>query len=134
MKFGEFVLCVTVGGILSVNAYIAMRAERQAKATEQRIDGELLQCRSALTRTLREKLAAENAVKNVDYFLWEVHEVNIQHDPRDPRQDSQLPALCAQLGDHSVLGSGTELGAYSLWSDATGHQKLGCRYTRRKPE
>lgn len=67
-----------------------------------------------------------------EYVLWEVHEVSIRHNARDPRQDGELPALCHSIGDASALRLEAELASYSLWTDGRGVQKLGCRWVKRK--
>jgi hypothetical protein len=134
VKFGELVLSMFVA-VAVVGAAVFIRDAKLETDREQTdLVGQLKRCQAQLKKEQTARSTAEQAVANTDYFVWEVHTVDIHHDPRDPKDDGQLPGLCESLGDHSVLKANTQLSAYSLWSDPAGRQKLGCRYVQRRTQ
>lgn len=121
--------CIVLG-LARVDQSRLISAEQAAQLSAQ-----LTQCTQQLNQERLARQKADAAIDHADYFLWEVHTlVGLpRQDPRSRQYDEGLlPALCEKLGDHSVLRLGATLNAYSLWSDVTGQQKLGCRYVKKK--
>lgn len=136
MKLGEIVLSLFAAAVVVTSALALNSVEKdvgKARAHTQDMQVGMATCERELTREKSRADAAESLVQHAEYYLWEVHALD-----RDPRtslgDDTTLEHTCETIGDRSVLRDNTELHGYSLWNDATGHLKLGCRFVRRKEQ